>query len=187
MTEPRAEEHRDELTLRGDHTWRAAPGCRIFVADRGAVRFDFPQDWVVIPDSDSIKLYDKAPPNDDCVLAVSYMRLPPMDWEGLPLASLVEAANKGDKRPIYEYGRIREQRKGALAIAWREMCFVDPAGKRDARSRFCLAREGQIQAMITFEFWADNAKKCSQVWDKVLETLRLGEKIEDPTRGPEAP
>jgi len=179
-----AEWQHGKLKLRGGHTWKAAPGCNVFVADRGAVRFDFPQDWIIVPDPDSIKIYDKKPPGDDCVLAVSYLRLPPINWEGLPLASLVEVAIKGDKRPTYEYGRIRELRKGAMEIAWREMCFVDPVGKRDARSRLCLARGSQIQAMITFDFWADDAKRCGPVWDTVLQTLRLGESIPDPTRGP---
>jgi len=186
MTEPKGEWKQGNLKLRDSHTWKAAPGCSIFVADRGAVRFDYPLGWIIRPDSDSIKLHDKVPPEDDCTLAVSYIRLPPINWEGLPLAKLVEEAHKCDKRPVYEYGQMRERRKGALEIAWREVCFVDPAGKRDARSRFCLARGNQIQAMITFEFWADQAKECSRVWDTVLETLQLGDTISDPTRGPGA-
>jgi hypothetical protein len=175
---------REDLKLRKGHSWRAAPGCRIFVADRGAVRFDFPQDWVVVPESDCIKLHDKAPPDDDCTLAVSYMRLPPIDWAGLPVASLVETANEGDERPIYDFGPIHERRKGLMAIAWREMRFIDPNGNREARSRLCLAREGRIQALITFEFWADDEEPSNKVWETVLETLQLGESISDPTGGP---
>src|SRR5947208_10282464 len=33
---------KEELTLQEDHTWRARPGCKIFVADRGALRLDYP-------------------------------------------------------------------------------------------------------------------------------------------------
>jgi hypothetical protein len=90
--------------LRDRHYWTAQPGCNVFVADRGAVRFDFPQEWVIVPGSDSINLHDKPPPDDDCVLAVSYLRLPPVDWSGLPLASLVEQTTKDDTRPVYERG-----------------------------------------------------------------------------------
>ena len=179
-----AEWDREDLELRANHAWTSAPGCRIFVADKGAIRFDFPQDWVVIPDSDSIKFYDKQPPDDDCVLAVSYMQLPPIDWEGLSLASLVEVANNGDERPIYDFGPIKEFRKGAMAIAWREMSFVDPTANRETRSRLCIARERRIQALITFEFWADDAESSGHVWDTVLETLQLGDTIADPTKGP---
>ena len=46
---------KEELELKKSHGWRHKPGKRIFVADRGALRLEFPEDWVVIPDDDSIK------------------------------------------------------------------------------------------------------------------------------------
>ena len=175
---------KEELKLRNNHTWKATPGCRTFVADKGAVRFDFPDDWVVIPDNDSIKFYDKTPPDDDSCMAVSYLRLPPADWESLSLASLVESATAGDTRPISDFGPIHEERKGALTIAWREMRFVDPSQQRECFSRLCLAREGRIQALITFEFWVDDAERGGQAWTAVLGNLQLGEWFDDPTHGP---
>jgi len=176
--------NREDLKLQKKHNWKATPGCRIFVADKGAVRFDFPQDWVVIPDEDSIKFYDKQPPDDDCCLAVSYMRLPPGDWDSLPLSSLVEAATTGDTRPIDNFGPIKEERRGMMTIAWREMRFIDPAQHRDCFSRLALAREGRIQALLTFEYWADDALRGRRVWKTVLGNLQLGDWIDDPTRGP---
>jgi len=174
---------RERKKLRERHYWTAQPDCKVFVADRGAVRFDFPQDWVILPDSDSIKLHDKPPPDDDCVLAVSYMRLPPIDWSGLPLATLVEQASRGDSRPIYEWGEISELRRGDLEIAWRDKRFIDPVGKREARSRFCLGRRGRIQALITFDFWETDAERCQRAWEIVLKSLELDEFIQDPTVG----
>ena len=135
-------------------------------------------------DLDSIKFYDKTPPDDDSCLAVSYLILPPADWESLSLASLVETATAGDTRPISDFGPIHEERKGALAIAWREMRFVDPAQQRECVSRLCLAREGRIQALITFEFWVDDTERGGQVWATVLGNLQLGEWLDDPTHGP---
>jgi hypothetical protein len=173
----------ETMKLRDRHYWTAQPGCKVFVADRGAVRFDFPQEWVIVPGSDSINLHDKAPPDDDCVLAVSYLRLPPIDWSGLPLATLVEQTTKDDHRPIYEQGEIVELRRGDLEIAWRDMRFIDPGEKREALSRFCLARQRRVQALITFDFWETDAKRCQAVWDIVLKTLELDEYIQDPTVG----
>ena len=170
--------------LRKDHGWTARPGCRIFVADRGAVRFQFPDSWVVSPDPDSVKIRDKPYPDDDCVLAVSYLRLPRMDWSSLPLSSLVEVATQGDERPIHYWGNVVEASRGGLDIAWREMRFTDPEGQQDARSRLALARQGGIQALITFEFWESDSERRERVWDLVLETLELDGYIEDPTRGP---
>lgn len=172
------------LRLQEQHTWTARPGYNVLVLDRGAVRLNFPRDWVVIPDPDSMKVYDRRPPDDDCRLAVSYMRLPPADWSGLPLAELVEVANQGDERPIYLRGQIIAARRGDLELAWREMHFVDPQEQREARSRFCLARSGLIQAMITFDFWEADAERCRPVWDTVLETLALNGYIADPSKGP---
>jgi hypothetical protein len=174
---------KETLKLRDRHYWTAQPNCRVFVADRGAVRFDFPQDWVIVPDSDSIKLHDKPPPDDDCVLAVSYLRLPPIDWSGLSLVTLVEQTSKHDTRPVYQWDEIIEDRRGDLEIAWRQMRFIDPTEKREALSLFCLARRRQVQALITFDFWETDRQRCEAVWQTVLKSLELDEFIQDPTVG----
>ena len=109
----------DQLKLPSRHGWRARAGCKIFVADRGAVRFDYPQDWFVSPDDESVKFYDQEPPDDDSRLEVSYVRLPPLDWSGLPVNSLVEAAMQGEERPIHARGPMKEARRGDLELAWR--------------------------------------------------------------------
>lgn len=178
-----ADWERKESTLRPWHGWRAKPGCKIFVADRGAVRFDSPQDWVVVPDEHSVKLYDKQPPDDDSRLEISYQRLPPIDWSGLPIAALVEAAMRGGKRPIDTWGPIRETRRGDLQLAWREVTFVDPVETRQARSRMCIARRSILQCLITFDFWETDLERCELAWDTALETLQLGDFIIDSTGG----
>ncbi|HEY9649388.1 MAG TPA: hypothetical protein V6C95_01910, partial [Coleofasciculaceae cyanobacterium] len=33
------------LELKENHNWKSKPGTRIFVAGRGALRFDVPEDW----------------------------------------------------------------------------------------------------------------------------------------------
>jgi hypothetical protein len=171
------------LKLRDSHSWIAQPGCKIFVLGRGAVRFDYPEEWVIQPASDSIELYDKTPPDDDCRLAVSYLQIPLTDWSELPLKMLVEQANMGDKRPIYHRGEVLESRRGDLELAWRELRFVDPACNREACSLFCLGRKGRVQALITFDFWATEEERCVRVWSTVLKTLELDEPIADPTHG----
>ena len=170
--------------LRENHTWTAKPGYNVIALDRGAVRLNYPRKWVVIPDDDSLKIYDRRPPNDDCVLAVSYLRLAPLDWSGLPLAELVAVANQGDERPIHTWGEIVSVRHNDVDIAWRELRFVDPIENREAFSHLAIARKGVIQALITFEFWQSDAARCRPVWNTVLETIQLNDYIIDPTRGP---
>jgi hypothetical protein len=152
------------------------------LADRGAVRFDYPQDWIVSPDADSVTFYDKEPPADDSRLTLSVVRLPPVDWSGLPVAALVETGMRGDERPIDTWGPIREAQRAGLDLAWREVSFRDAAGEREARSRICVARHSTVQCLITFDFWAADLERCEAAWQTVLETLELGKFVADPKR-----
>jgi hypothetical protein len=84
------------LKLKSNHSWKASAGYRVFVMDRGAVRFNIPQNWIIEPESDCIAFYDKKPPDDNCKLAVSYLGLPDVNWSDLPLTLLIESIIKGD-------------------------------------------------------------------------------------------
>jgi hypothetical protein len=171
------------LKLQAHHQWRTKPGYKIFVADRGAVRLDFPESWVVVPGDDSIKFHDKTPPDDDCTLQLSVMRLPPADWSGLPLSRLVREIIDHDTRAVFHRGEIVDVRRRDLELSWAEVRFIDPNERREAHSRTCLARQANIQPLITFDYWADDAPRLAPVWDEVLRSLRLGLNIEDPSFG----
>lgn len=173
-----------EEKLRDEHTWSARPGCKIFVADRGALRFDYPETWVLIPGENSINFHDRRPPDDDVHLEVSIMRLPPANWSGLPLRDLIPAAISGDHRGIRSRGEIQEATHGDVEIAWIESLFIDKQEEeREAHTRLCLARCGNIQAIITMEFWTEDTERASAAWHTVLETLEMGMHIDDPTLG----
>ena len=62
------------LKLKANHGWRAKPGYQICVIGRGAVRFDFPREWIMEPDEVSFKFYDRPHP-DDVRLEASYNRI----------------------------------------------------------------------------------------------------------------
>jgi len=169
--------------LHRDHSWRARPGCRIFVADRGAVRFDYPDTWVVQPDATSVSLFDREPPDDECRLTVSIQQLPRLDWSSLPVASLLASVvpgGSGEGAP----GPVHVTRRGDLELAWRDLRFPDDATTREACSRTCLARCGNVQALLTFDFWIDDLERCELAWSVVRDTLELGRTVAHPTRGP---
>lgn len=175
--------NKETLKLNQDHGWKGKPGYRIFVADQGAVRFNFPQDWVVEPDSDSTKFYDGEPPNDDCRLACSYMRLPAIDWSGLPLSELIQAAVKGDPRALVPTGKPVHLIREGVELAWAEFRFIDPNERREAFTRVCIGRGSNIQTLITLDFWTEDAARLSEVWDEVMRSLQLGKYVKDPTVG----
>ncbi|MBI3461054.1 hypothetical protein HY009_09010 [Candidatus Acetothermia bacterium] len=171
------------LALRDEHTWKAPPGYNVFVADRGAVRFNLPQDWVIEPASDCIALYDQKPPQDNCRLAVSYLRLPPVDWSGLPLAQLITSVVKDDRRKVLARGEITSISRLDVELAWMEIRFLDPQEKREAFSRIALARGSNLQALITCDYWPEDAKRLEPIWDEVLRSIELGRYVTDPTAG----
>lgn len=170
-----------------DHGWSARDGYKIFVADRGAVRFDIPNDWVVVPQEDgSIKFHDRTPPDDDGTLQMSVMYLnPKVDWSGLPPLStmLADVSRDPEEGEVLGRGEIATVRRPGVDLAWKWTRYVDPTENREAFSRIALARERTIHLLLTFAYWASEAPRMVAAWDEVLRSMRLGEYIADPLRG----
>ena len=62
--------------------------------------------------------------------------------------------------------------------------FIDrQQNEREARTRLCLARSGNIQPIITMEYWPEDMARATKAWDDALGSLELGMYIEDPTKG----
>ncbi len=174
-----------EAKLRDGHGWKAKPGHKIFVADRGAVRFDIPASWTMEVGKDSIRFLDRKPPDDDCLLQVSYLRCPPgIDWSRLPLVDLLADIVQDDPRKLTPLREATHTRRPDMEIAWIEASFHDPGENREARSRSCFARNSKLQAFITMDFWPEHIARFHPVWVHVLKTVRLGQYVADPTQGP---
>lgn len=174
---------KETLELKADHHWNSKPGYKIFVADRGAVRFDVPRNWHFEPDTKSFKFMDKKPPNDDCRLEVSFNRLPPADYSLFPLAATLKKIAADDHRNVIDRGEIITIKRQTLRIVWTELKFIDSNEDREAFSRICIGLGSNVQCLITFDYWADQAERMTPVWDEVLRTLTLGLYIRDPATG----
>lgn len=193
---------RRRLRLKKNHGWKSEPGCQIFVADRGAVRFDLPRGWVVQPGKKgSIKFMDRKPPDDDCTLEMSIFYLnEQIDWSGLQVARLVEELAKkkpGDDgepafddngEPYEEPSEILEElpvtefQRDGMSAAWNGSRYIDPKEDREAQSRLLIARKWDIQPLITYAFWSDQEEEKVRAWNILLKTLILGDFVEDPTQ-----
>ena len=164
--------------LDANHKWKAKPGCQIFIADWGAVRFDFPHGWVSVPqEGGSIRLCDKTPPDDDCAIEVSVMHLAPIDWTGLTMAFLLKELKDGpeERGQVTWQGEIVEEKRGELDIAWQSTRWIDPGENREACSYSCLARRRNTQIFLTFDYWVDDEARFGHVWRDALDTLTVGE------------
>src|SRR5712692_4689848 len=178
------------LKLPKSHHWRCKPGHKIFVLDRGAVRFDYPESWVMLPGETSFKFHNKKPPDDDCRLEVSFLYLrPDVDWSGLSLISLLTQALEPDGPPVPE-DQVTTVVRDDLELVWAEQRAIDPGEQREAVHRLCLSRtrnthvttaDGKIvvvrpnvQALITLDFWPEHTDWVHPVWEEVLRSLQLG-------------
>jgi hypothetical protein len=171
------------LELPPDHGWRCKPGHRIFVANRGAVAFDYPAEWAVEPGPDSIRFTDRKPPDDNCLLQLSVIMLPKgIDWTGLSLGYLLRTWVRQESGTCTIRGEIVTVRRPDLELAWVEDRRMDPREHREACSRACLARGNDVQAFLTIDYWPEDAERAVSVWDEVLRTLQLGVYVQNPTR-----
>lgn len=174
---------KETLELSENHNWNSKPGTRIFVAGRGALRFDVPQDWYFEPDEKSFRFLDKKPPNDDCRLEASFNLLPPANWSEFPLAPLLRKVIKDEDRNVIETGQIIQLKRQTARLVWAQIKFIDPQENRDAYSRICIGLGSGVQCLITFDYWVDQAEKLTPVWDTVMDSIVLGLYINDPRTG----
>lgn len=172
------------LKLQERHGWKAKPGYAICVLDRGAVRFDFPAKWIVKQNPDCVKIHDREPPGDNCVLGVSCIHMPPTDWSGLPLRDLIMGVSSDDDMEIIGKSEVFVSKPEDLQLAWMEVRYIDDEEKREALSRVCIARGVRLHCLITFNLWAAHRKRFDAAWKNVLDSLVLEVYVDDPARGP---
>src|SRR5262249_36211727 len=65
----------DVLSLSANHVWKATPGCRILVVDSGAVRFDYPADWIVRSGTKQMLLLDRYPRHEPSYIGLRWRRI----------------------------------------------------------------------------------------------------------------
>lgn len=182
-----AQWHKSELPLRPDHAWKALPGCKVFVADRGAVRLDIPEDWILLPtETGSIRFHDRKPPADSFRLELSVLHLnPQVDWPatGLPLVELLEDLQSEKDADDIHKGSVEELKRPGLHLAWAENHYRDPEDGRLIHSRVGIGHHKLVQVILTFDYYASLAWKGSAIWADLIKSMVLDQKIDDPTRG----
>jgi len=170
------------LRLKEGHGWKTKPGFSICVLDRGAVRFDVPSDWVPVPAERSFQLYNRPQPDDDCRLEASVLHLQPgIDWSEFSLVQALRETIAHTFPAALGRSEVVQVERPDLELVWAEVRLLDPGEGREARTRICLARRGTVQALITMDFWPEDAARFGPVWDEALRSLQLGAWVDDPT------
>lgn len=173
------------LPLPADHGWSARPGFKVVVANRGDARFDVPRDWVVEPSEGSdLCLYDQPPPDDECRLEFSLLRVPPLVGAGFALRDLLEQSASDDDIDVVSRSAPGAERRGDLELVWNELHYRDAQTQRLALSRTCIARNSGIHVVLTMTLWADEATRFDDAWHEVRRSLDLGRPVDLSGRDP---
>lgn len=144
---------------------------KVFIADRGNVQFWYPEDWKVTPQkNDRIKFED---PGEDCVLEVSYFRLPQVD---IPLPSPKEQLWMVMQRQAIaaKEDDIQFSEKSGQRMASVEYSFDDPKEHREARAFMAVVNNKLFQALITFAYWPEDTERFKPALQMVLNSFMLG-------------
>ncbi|HEU0168076.1 MAG TPA: hypothetical protein VFS62_09890, partial [Chloroflexota bacterium] len=120
------------LKLKKHNRYFAKPGNRIFIANAGAVRFDYPAKWIVEPgDNGAIHFYDRKPPTHHAIIQMSvfeFMAQGQVDWTTLPLQPLFVDATRGpttDPRTLLSSSELKELLRPGLEAVWRDHLMYD--------------------------------------------------------------
>lgn len=172
------------LKLQDNHGWRCKPGYKIFVANRGAVRFDIPGDWVIVPDPGGpVKFYDRQPPDDNYCLHLTVFELSQRhDWSGLSIREMFEEAIPRRPPDMTSRDEIVHIKRPDLELVWNEYRYIERIEKREACQRNALAFGSHIVPFLTLDFWPEDRPRVDPAWKEVLRSLQLGQSVKDPTR-----
>ena len=163
------------------HDWglKAKPGWKIFIANRGQLRFDIPGDWVIGHEENAIRFTDKEPPDDDCAMRLTVWSFPRgVDWSDLPLEKLL-LDGKRDK--LEQYGLPVARRCPGGELLWAEFRWNDDTQEnRPAVTRQCVARGPDGTALLTMDLWRDDYDRFAPIWENVVGTIQFELKINAP-------
>ena len=172
--------------LKENHSWKAPAGFKVVVLDRGAVSFNIPEKWFVAKMEPTFEMHNAAPPDDDARLSVTFFRTQPgIDWTGLPVDALLLNSMKDiDDRDTLNTSAITRLPRTDIELVWAEQKFIDPVEKpRQAFTRVTLARGFDIHAILSFDYWVNQAGQFRPVWNEIIRSLQIGRVIADPLRG----
>lgn len=154
---------------------------KILVLDRGNVELGFPRDWSVEPNPEGfIKLED---PTNSCMIEVSYLTLPQLPPGAPPLPPLPELLRHilMDAPGADAATPIVTSERGGLRLAWADYLYecddTERGERRQAHGRWLLASNGLFQVLTTYYYWTDDTSWAVPAWDRMIETLRLGDGV----------
>jgi hypothetical protein len=120
--------------------------------------------------SGSVKFED---PSEDCVLEVSYFRLPQVNIP-LPSPEAQMWMVMQEQAIAAKEEDIQVSEKSGQQMASVEYSFDDPQEHREARAFMAVVSNKLFQALITFAYWPEHAQRFKPALHMVVDSFVLG-------------
>lgn len=163
------------VSLPEDHGWSVREGFKAVVADRGAVRFDIPSDWhSEFGTTCDLLLTDRPPPEDECRVEFSLLRVPVVAGVEFPLLDFFDEATGAADPEVHTVGEPTLVRREGLELVWRESLYIEEESGREAVRRSLLAAGSGLFALFTMAQYADVRERTEPAWRELCDSIELG-------------
>ncbi len=137
---------------------------------RGAVRFAFPDGWIVRGTGASVVVTNAPPPDDTEAIEVSVLELPPDLGADLTLEQMVRQASA--RHSAGSPPETHSVRRDGVEIVWTEKISRD--GERAVVVRQAWCRGSGVHAVVCYGFPEGASTGQEQRWAHLLDSLVLG-------------
>jgi hypothetical protein len=149
---------------------------KVLILDRGAAEVVYPADWSAeLKPEGHMRLVD---PTDACSLEISLLPFRLSEKAELPVDHLLVETLSSDGR---EAGEIRLEARGDLRLAWADTSYecddAERGQRRVAHCRYLLVSNGLFTALLSFNYWRDDADWAVPAWQRIAASLQLGDGV----------
>jgi hypothetical protein len=152
----------------------------ILILNRGAVRLAVPRSWTVEGKAEGLGYLNITDPTDSCALQISCLTIPPLLPTAPPIEEMLREAIPKD-HPSALFATVRTSRRQETEIAWTDYEYEEKDTERQewrmAHARMLFASNKIFGALLTFYYWEDDTAWAVAAWERMVETLDLGEQL----------
>ena len=152
----------------------------VVILNRGADTFGIPRSWAVEGKAEGLGFLNLTDPSDSCSLQISCLNLPPMS-EPPPIDEMLrDVAVKTHPSASLAPITMTTRQRGGVAMAWLDCSYGEQDTDRDewrtAHARLLFAYNMVFGALLTFYYWEDDLAWAVPAFERVVETLQLGDR-----------
>jgi hypothetical protein len=154
-----------------------SPGHMLVVMEKGLISFEVPLGWIDRKTDIGISLYDRQPPDNDCIFEVSMIRHPMFPIRDLPLWKVLHDSPNLQGKGLSREDIVEETRPG-IQIAHLHYRAMHPTDNRLAIFCTCMIRALEFHVLMSYAYWPEESERLAPVWTRAIETFQIGIPVE---------